>query len=204
MDSKEFNTLIKEFELIHDQKGRPLEMHSLLVKDKETYLHHFRKEKEMSDVRSISKTVLTLVLGRVIQLSVEGKYSLINEETFIYPIIKNQFNLKNEENLEKIKRIKIKHLLTHTIGFEDVLMMREDIRDMDPFNYVNYILNYPLIYEPGDYYLYSNAGFYLLSVVLEEFIQEDLTQFLKREFFNLLGIKKFTWEKYGDYLAGAT
>ena len=82
--------------------------------------------------------------------------------------------------------------------------MRDDITHLDPFEYLNYVVNTPIIYEPGEYYLYSNAGFYLLGVVLQAFLQEDLLTFIKREVFDPLGVKDFKWEKYGNYIAGAT
>ena len=205
MKTEEFKETVKELEVARDKNGKPLTLHSLLIKDREgTHLHHFRPKEQASDVRSISKSVLTLVLGRVIQLAEEGDYPLINEETAVFPVIQQQVQLRNKDNLEKLNKLKVKHLLTHTIGYDKVLMMRGDIAQMDPFSYLDYLVNYPIVYEPGEHYLYSNAGFYLLSVFLEEFIQEDLTQFLRREFFEPLGIQSFTWEKYGHYLAGAT
>lgn len=205
MKEKIFKATVDRLERANDQKGRPLTIHSLLVKEKgKTYLHYFEKENQMSDIRSISKSVLTLVLGRVMTLADEGEYPELSEETFVFPTIRQQVHLKNKENLKQLEKIKIKHLLTHTIGYDKVLLMREDIIGKDPFSYLDYLVNEPIVYEPGEYYLYSNAGFYLLSVFLEEFLQEDLGIFLKREFFEPLGIETFTWEKYGYYLAGAT
>ena len=40
--------------------------------------------------------------------------------------------------------------------------MRQDIEGMEGKDFINYLVNYPIVYEPGQYYLYSNAGFYLL------------------------------------------
>src|SRR5699024_10636111 len=124
----------------------------------------------------------------------EGKLPKIDENTFIYPIIEDVIQIKNKQNKPLLKKVQIKHLLTHTIGYEAVLLMRDDIVDMDPYQYVDYLINYPIVYQPGQYYLYSNAGFYLLGVVLQEFLQEDLLTFIKREVFEPLGITKFTWE----------
>lgn len=204
MNKEVFNQLVKDFESAKDKENNSLAIHALLIKDSKVYLHHFRKDSKISDVRSLSKTSLTLAFGRLMELATEGHYPKIDEESKIYPILKDQLELTNKENIDKVKKIKVKHLLTHTIGFEKVLMMRGDIESIDSKDYLNYILNEPILHEPGDYYLYSNAGFYLLSALMEEFIQEDLTSFLKREFFSHLGIKEFTWEKYGNYLAGAT
>lgn len=205
MKQEEFNNIVNMFKKEKDKNNQSLNMHYLLIKEKDQcYLHHFNDRKQPSDIRSISKTVLTIVLGVVIKLSQEGKYPKITDETYIYPIIKHVINLENKENEAKLKKVKIKHLLTHTVGYKDALLMRDDITHLDPFEYLNYVVNAPIVYEPGEYYLYSNAGFYLLGVVLQEFLEEDLLIFIKREVFDLLGLLDFKWEKYGNYIAGAT
>lgn len=205
MEQEDFNNIVNMFRKEKDKHGNSLDMHYLLIKEKDQcYLHNFNEQKRPSDIRSISKTILTIVLGVVIKLSQEGKYPKISDETYIYPIIKNVINLENKANEAQLKKVQIKHLLTHTVGYEDMLLMRDDITHLDPFEYVNYVVNAPIVYEPGEYYLYSNAGFYLLGVVLQEFLQEDLLTFIKREVFDPLGVKDFKWEKYGSYIAGAT
>lgn len=205
MNTKQFKKIVGRFQAAQDKNGDSLVMHDLLIKTADaTYEHNFRKDAQPSDVRSISKTILTLALGRVMFLADAGNYPPIDEESEIYPIIKKAINPENTDNLAKLKQVKIKHLITHTIGYEDVLLMRGDIMSMDQFKLLDYVINYPIVHEPGEHYLYSNAGFYLLSVVLEEFLQEDLTSFLVREFFSPLGIEEFQWDKYGKYLAGAT
>lgn len=205
MDQAAFNKIVQQFKAASDKKNQPLNMNDVMIKQKnQTYLYSFKQENTASDIRSISKTILTIFLGVVIRLSKEGAYSEVSEETYIYPIIKDVVKLENNENLEKLEKIQIKHLLTHTIGYDDVLLMRQDIEGMEGQDYINYLVNYPIVHEPGDYYLYSNAGFYLLSVVLQEFLQEDLIDVIERELFQPLGITEFNWEKYGNYLAGAT
>lgn len=160
----------------------------------------YGKLNELYDIRSISKTVLTLTAGILKEIHPHE----FNENTYIYPIIKDVINVTNETNLEYLKKIKVKHLLTHTIGYEEVLLMRNDILQHDPFDLLDFVINYPIIQKPGTYYLYSNAGFYLLSVVMEEFIGKNLIQFIDEHLFNPLNIKDYKWEKYGKYLAGAT
>lgn len=205
MDQTSFDEIVQQFNETLDNEKHPLKMNDLMIKQKEQeYLYSFKEEQGMSDVRSLSKTILTIFLGVLIRQSKEGKYPQIHEETYIYPIIKEAINLENDENLEKLEKVQIKHLLTHTIGYEEVLLMRQDITGMEGKDFINYLVNYPIVHEPGEYYLYSNAGFYLLSVVLEEFLQEDLLSAMKRELFSPLGINEFKWEKYGPYIAGAT
>lgn len=201
MNQAAFNEIVQQFKAASDKKNQPLNMNDVMIKQKnQTYLYSFKQENTASDIRSISKTILAIFLGVVIRLSKEGVYPEISEETYIYPIIKDVVKLENHENLEMLEKIQIKHLLTHTIGYDDVLLMRQDIEGMEGQDYINYLVNYPIVHEPGDYYLYSNAGFYLLSVVLQEFLQEDLIDVIERELFQPLGITEFNWEKYGNYL----
>lgn len=204
MDEKRFVKILEKIFKTKDQKGNPLNIHHFLYQKNGLRFSHNFSNKQYCDIRSISKTILAIALGVVIKKSEEGELPPINENTYIYPIIKDKITLTNLDNLSKLKKIQIKHLLTHTIGYEDILLMREDIVSINPYTLLNYAINYPIVHEPGTYYLYSNAGFYLLSVVLEEFLKEDLTNFLTRELFEPLSIYTFTWEKYGHYLAGAT
>lgn len=205
MNQETFEEIVHRFNKTTDKHGHQLKMNDLLIQKEGIYFHHsFRHESLPSDTRSISKTIMTIVLGVVMKQVSSGQYRSINDETYIYPIIKDVINISNEQQKQQLKKVQIKHLLTHTIGYKNVLLMRDDIQQMDPYEYLNDIINEPIVYEPGEHYLYSNAGFYLLSVVLQEFIEEDLLTFMEREVFYPLGIKKFIWEKYGNYVAGAT
>ncbi|HHX60971.1 MAG TPA: beta-lactamase family protein, partial [Epulopiscium sp.] len=56
---------------------------------------------------------------------------------------------------------------------------KDNIVDIDPFTYLDHLINEPIKHQPGKYYLYSNAGFYLLSGVL--FLNETL------HYYHLLG-----------------
>lgn len=205
MNKKDFEEIIEMFNTAKDSKDNNLNIHSLLVSTEDNvFLHYFKDKNKTSDVRSISKTILTLVTGIVSDLSKKGYYPSFDKETYVYPIIKDVINLTNMNNLPYLKKIKIKHLLTHTIGYDKELLMRGDIVDMDPFTYLDYMINETIVYEPGEFYLYSNAGFYLLSVILQEFLKEDLGGFIDKHLFKKLDIRNYKWEKYGNYLAGAT
>ncbi len=205
MKEKEFKDIVDNFDQARDKTGARLNIHYLLIKEgDETQVHRFKDRREKSDIRSISKTVMTLVLGIVMKKSQEGVYPQIDENTYVYPYLEGLVELKRKENLPYLKKLQVKHLLTHSIGYDQVIMMRDDIKDLEGLDFLSFVLNYPVKHEPGDHYLYSNAGFYLLSVFLEEFLQEDLEVFIKRELFDKLDIKDYSWERYGPYLAGAT
>ena len=152
------------------------------------------------DVRSISKTVLSLTCGILINES-RGEFNL---ETYIYPIIKNKMNLENKKNLAYLKEIKVKHLLTHTTGYRDLLLYSKDIRESDYDDLFDYVINYPLHHRPGTHFLYSNAGYYLLAVTMEEYLKYDLFDFVEDKLLKPLGIENRSWDKFGNYIAGAT
>lgn len=205
MNQRKFQSIVNQFKTRKDKKGNLLKMHYLLIKqDENIYRHSFNDRQEPSDIRSISKTVLTLVAGILKDLSAQGKYPDFDENTYVFPILKDVVTLTNLANENQLNKIQVKHLLNHTVGYDQVLLMRGDIVNMDPFTYLDYVVNAPIKYEPGEYYLYSNAGFYLLSAVLQEFIEEDLLDFISRHLFEPLGITNYRWDKYGNYLAGAT
>lgn len=152
------------------------------------------------DVRSISKTVLSLACGILINES-RGEFNL---ESYIYPIIKNKMNLENKKNLAYLKEIKVKHLLTHTTGYRDLLLYSKDIRESDYDDLFDYVINYPLYHRPGTHFLYSNAGYYLLAVTMEEYLKYDLFDFVEEKLLKPLGIENRSWGKFGNYIAGAT
>lgn len=152
------------------------------------------------DVRSISKIVLSLTCGILINES-RGEFNL---DTYIYPIIKNKMNLETEKNLAYLKEIKVKQLLTHTTGFRDLLLYSKDIRESDYDDLFDYVINYPLYHRPGTHFLYSNAGYYLLAITMEEYLKYDLFDFVEDKLLKPLGIENRSWGKYGNYIAGAT
>lgn len=152
------------------------------------------------DVRSISKTVLSLACGILINES-HGEFNL---DTKIYPIIRDKISIENESNLNYLKEIKVKHLLTHTTGYRDLLLFSKDIRESDYDNLFSYVVNYPLYYRPGTHFLYSNAGYYLLAITMEEFLGHDLFDFVNEKLLQPLEIENRSWGKYGNYIAGAT
>ena len=200
MNKESFNEIVEKFRKSKDKNNENLNMHYLTIKTpNQVFSHTFKNENTPSDIRSISKTILTLVCG--ILIDKDKDFSL---ETLVYPILKDQVNITNKDNIEYLSKLKIKHLLNHTVGYDEVLMMRNDIKDLDPYKLLDYTLNTHIKYSPGSHYLYSNASFYILSATLETYLEKDLIDFIDEVLFSKLNIKEFKWEKYGDYLAGAT
>lgn len=95
-------------------------------------------------------------------------------------------------NPEISKKIKIKHLLTHTSGlgdyFSDISRQWEIpwFREME--DYRPLVSDDTLLFEPGTRFSYSNTGMLLLGVVIENASGENYFDFLKKHLFNPCGM----------------
>jgi CubicO group peptidase (beta-lactamase class C family) len=93
------------------------------------------------------------------------------------------------------KTITIRHLIHHTSGLRDYLELMEfagwrfeDVStDRDAFELIarQKALNYP----PGDEHLYSNSGYFLLSLVVKHASGKALSRFAHESLFAPLGMK---------------
>ncbi|WP_297282278.1 serine hydrolase [uncultured Anaerococcus sp.] len=173
---------------------------SIIIYDKATDYEIDLANDKVFDVRSISKTILSLACGILIEKS-GGEFNL---DTFIYPIIKDKVKLTNKKNLKYLEKIKVRHLLTHTTGYRDLILYSKDIRKSQYDDLFEYIINYPIYYKPGDHFLYSNAGYYLLAITMQEYLDYEIFHFIEENLLKPLDIYNRSWGKFGKYIAGAT
>ena len=125
-------------------------------------------------------------------------------DTEIYPIIKPIVNVKNEENLNKIKKWTLKNLLTHTTGYESQMMSEKYIENIDKQKLLDYALNYDIPYEVGTRFAYNNVEPFIISVFFQEAFKINLADFIDENIFKKLDISEYKWENYGKYCPGAT
>jgi len=96
------------------------------------------------------------------------------------------------------QQITIYQLLTHTSGipnytsFPDFLDVMVQNSESDDF--VAYFHDEPLDFEPGSYWNYSNSGYHLLGLIIEEASGLSYHVFLRRTFFNPLGMENTGYE----------
>lgn len=152
----------------------------------------------LHELRSCAKLLVTMAMGIVIDKG------MITLDTFVYPSIKNIVNINNESNLEKIKKWKIRDLLTHTTGYEKQMMSESYIKDIDEDKLLDYALNYDIPYEVGTRFAYNNVEPFVLSVFFQEAFGINLTDFINENIFKKLDIKEYKWNNYGKYCSGAT
>lgn len=175
-------------------------MDSLIIYSKDKGVLYKDANDDLINVRSIAKFITSLACGILIDKS-GGNF---NEDTLIYDIFKNKLTISNKKNIEKLKNIRVRDCLTHTMGYRDIILMSKDIENINKDNLLDYTLSYPLYFKPGQKFLYSNAGYYVLAATMQEYLGYDLYSFIDENIFSKIDIKTPRWDYYGKYLAGAT
>ncbi len=93
---------------------------------------------------------------------------------------------------EKLQRMKLRHLITMSMGFENPLLMDGNARKLlgkTEKDWVKYVLNTEVVHEPGTVFRYSNAAPYLLGVLIERKSGMSLVDYLTPRLFEPLGIE---------------
>ncbi len=125
----------------------------------------------------------TFIAYGILLLQQEGKLNLEDSILKYIPDFKNK---------EFAKKIKIRHLLTHTSGLKDLPLQKMDsahflnIKDDENFNLVKY--SNTLAFEPGNNFLYSDQAFSALVTILEKASGISWQQFLQEKIFNPAGM----------------
>ena len=96
-------------------------------------------------------------------------------------------------DLTRAKDITIRHLLTHTSGYQDFYADDYTPPFMQKDTTAQAILDgwakKPLDFEPGSRWQYSNTGYVVLGVIIEKVSGKTLYDFLKERVFDKLGMK---------------
>lgn len=158
----------------------------------------FYNKECLHELRSCSKLLVAMAIGIAIDRN------MITLNSFIYPSIKNVVNINNKKNIEKIKKWKIKDLLTHATGYESQMMSEKYIKDIKKNQLLDYALNYNIPYDVGTRFAYNNVEPFILSVFFQEKFGINLTDFINENIFKKLSIKKIEWNNYGKYCPAST
>jgi CubicO group peptidase (beta-lactamase class C family) len=89
--------------------------------------------------------------------------------------------------------ITIEHLLTHTSGIANFNSMADfktiERNEMSSSQMINYIRRAPQEFRPGERWAYSNSGYYLLGLIIEEVSGMKYARFLEKNIFEPLQMK---------------
>ncbi|MEV4343492.1 serine hydrolase [Actinoplanes sp. NPDC049596] len=202
MNRRNFDAAIAQFNAA-SKDG--LQMKSVIISDPRGYLKKdFIEHPTPTDLRSISKLVVSLALGVAIESGVQLRGEPLSLDTRIAPFFADFVVSKAGDEKKFAEEIRLRHLITNTIGHRNGFLFRADVGGRDPNSLLDYIFAQPLEYPPGTHFSYSNVGWYLLSAIVRDELGVPLSQWVEGMLLRRLGILNFDWVKYGLYEAGAT
>ena len=205
MEKAIFQSIVKKLQEAKDKEGNLLNMDSIIISQgANVFKHKFKNKDTLNDLRSISKPIIGLALGIAMDNGLRLRGEILTLDTKIFPFFKDKVEITNEKNIEKLKKVTLQHVLTHTIGYADGLLFSKDIKEKDPFTLLDYVFNYDITHEPGERFVYSNVGPYILSALIQEELGVNLSEWVRQMLFRKIGINNFEWKNYGRYCAGAT
>jgi len=119
----------------------------------------------------------------------EGKIDLDDK------ITKYIANLPVDWNL-----ITIRHLLTHTSSIVNYASMPEIwerfLYPVSKSEMINLIAGHPLVFQPGENYLYGNNNYFLLAMIVEQASGKSFNDFVTERIFSPLSMKE---TRFNDY-----
>jgi CubicO group peptidase (beta-lactamase class C family) len=136
-------------------------------------------EDSMFRMGSITKQFTAAAIMRLVE---QGRISLDDSITKHVP----GYNTQSRE-------ITVRHLLTHTSGIKSYteikrVMVDEPEREFTHQEMLDMVQNEPLAFEPGTAHAYSNTGYYLLGMIIENISGKGYCEYLHDEFFGPLGL----------------
>lgn len=204
LNQDKFNSVIDQLATLRDKRGNHLDMTSIIVSDGLNQYSHYFKQREAIDIRSIAKPIVCMALGAGIE---EGLYFdgiKIGLETPVWKFLAKYSTVTDPENIKQWEKETLMDFLRITMGHDKGLMFSSDIKERDENDLVNYIVNYPITREVGTDFKYSNAGTFLISTLITEYLGTNLDQFVDDHIFSPMGISDYSWKKFGKYCAGCT
>ena len=91
---------------------------------------------------------------------------------------------------ENLKQMRLRHLITMSMGFESPMLMGAQRPKMTEKDWVKYVLRAPVIHKPGTVFQYNNAGPYLLGILIQRKTGMSLVDYLMPRLFEPLGIPR--------------
>jgi len=136
-----------------------------------------------SSVFRIGSTSKQFTAACIILLAEQEKLSLEDKLNSFYP-----------DFPEYAKRITIRNLLNHTSGIRDYLTISylkgySDDEYYEDKDIMKWLINQTeLNFKPGDEYLYSNSGYWLLGQIVNKVAEMNMADFAEKEIFEPLGM----------------
>ncbi len=133
--------------IINNMKNEKLNVESLIITCDNKEYKHFFKEESLKNVRSISKTITSIALG----IAINKDYFPNGVEEYVMPYFRD-VNINNKGNLKYLNETKIKHLITLSMGYEEMILNEKHLKQIKGNDLCEFVLNYPIKHKPGEYF----------------------------------------------------
>lgn len=158
-----------------------------------------------TDVRSISKVAVAAAVGVAIDRGERWGATPVTLDTPVGELIAQVPALAALPRPAGWADVCLEHLLAGTIGHDTGFLFRRDIGDRDPGELPAYLFARPLDHPAGRHFAYSNAGPFLVSILVQELAGQRLGAWVGERVLAPAGITGGpTWRRYGAYDAGGT
>jgi len=183
--------LVDFFNEIDEKK---INVHSMiLLKDGQRVFRasaHDFDEDTKENVYSISKSFTSVAIGILTDMN------LINLDDYVLFFFREDV----EDYLPGYEMLKVKHLLTMSVGQE-----RDIFSDLTPNdNVFEMFFNQKLIHDPGEKFMYNNFASFMLSAIVTKITGRSLNDFLNEYMYSHIGMEKPNWDQVNNVNFGAT
>lgn len=155
--------------------------------------HPYYNGTGMHSMQSVTKTTSSIILGVAIT---RGDFKASLDTPLLH-----YFDPAKVKNVDQRKqRITLKHVLTMTSGLE----WNEEVAYDDPKNdadlmeasedWVQYVIDKPMVKEPGTTFNYTSGGSELLAYVFEKETGQDIEKYGEKYLFAPLGMEHY-WKR---------
>lgn len=154
----------------------------------EAYFHPYTSDTKMH-VQSVTKSVIGMLVGIALK---KGMFPDINQ-----PVIDFFRNRRIAYLDEQKESIELKHLLSMSSGL-DCAEFSSGPRMEQTSDWVQFMLDRPVIQSPGETFGYCNGNAHLVSAILEKTSGVSTREFANRELFLPLGISPVEESDWGE------
>lgn len=164
-----------------------------------SWWHPYYHSSQLHTLQSVTKSVVSVVIGTAVAR---------NEFPDLSTAVLNFFDTTLVKNMDDRKRrMTIRQLLTMTGGFdwEEWISVEDPNNDCFKmeglFDWVQYVIDKPMVAEPGQKFTYSSGGAQLLSYIFRKATGKDIEEYAAEHLFKPLGIGRYYWKRTPTGLA---
>ena len=158
------------------------------------YLKNFGGDKKLHETRSLSKIIVSLAIGKWLDENVD-----ISLNTNIWPLL-----VQRQDPQKAHFETTIKDLLMQSAGYSSSTLLMGGHMNEKKEEYFRLLMTLEQDYKPGTRLAYSNASYYLLSVLFQKVSSINIYEYIRQTIFEDLEIYDSEWENWGEFCAGST